>query len=426
MSGLILRKDINKEEFDMLKLETENVSQFLAYYALLLSTACQYGLISQIEAEEISKEILGAFNTKFENESRVMSNNMYVLTCYLLTMKNSEQVKTLSNNSAQDLFDKANIWFRNELDIIEKMLLEAKAQAYNLKDEIIITSFEEFIMMLQECKTFSKEGTNCDFKKVHQRPVCVIYQNSSKEEFSEKDYLQNLSESVKAFVTEISILNKLNPSELMKNLKSSNKREINRLMVKNEIKKKKLEEDLKRAKEILYKNLEKARKISIQTSKKLADLERKDREEFKKLKPDLEGRAFEKAFANWQESLPEEHFEIYNECESEFEISQEARQKYKKKEQEILRKLDALDKAYDKEFLDTESIQTIDMSLDTIFKIYAIIELQKLNPNIRIPLDSQELSDILEKFELAKAVQIVLATIKPNFSDVELDYLRKI
>ena len=104
MSGLILMKDANLEEFNMLKLQTENVSQYMAYYALLLNAACQYGVISQIEAEEISKKILESFNKKFKSNSRVMSNNMYVLTCYLMTMKNSEQIEILSSNSFQELF----------------------------------------------------------------------------------------------------------------------------------------------------------------------------------------------------------------------------------------------------------------------------------------------------------------------------------
>lgn len=428
MSGLILRKDINIEEFDMLKLETENVSQFLAYYALLLSAACQYGLISQIEAEEISKEILGAFNTKFENESRVMSNNMYVLTCYLQTMKNSEQIERLSNDSVQDLFDNANIWFRNELDIVKKMLLEIKASVYKLKDELIIKSFEELTDMVEECKFFSKEGTNCDFKKVHKRPIPIIYQVSYKGLISEENYLQTLSQTVKMFATEISILNKLNPYDLMKNLKNSNKRELNQIIIKNEVQKRKLEKELEEAKKTLYHELERARKISMHTSKKLEDLERKDREDFKNLNPDLEGEAFEIAFADWQESLPEEHFEIFdeNECENEFEISEKARQKYRERELEILKKLDALDKASDTDFSETESMQTMYMSLDSIVKIEAIIEMQKMNPNIRIPMNSQELSEILEKFNLAKAVQIVLATIKPDFSEAELSYLKNV
>ena len=150
--------------------------------------------------------------------------------------------------------------------------------------------------------------------------------------------------------------------------------------------------------------------------------------EFKKLNPNLNGEEFETAFEEWQESLPEEHFEIFNEheCETEFEISEKARQKYRETELKILKELDVLDKASDTDFSETESMQTMYMSIDSIFKIEAIIEMQKMNPNIRIPMNSQELSEILEKFNLAKAVQIVLATIKPNFSDSEIDYLKNV
>lgn len=425
--GLVLRQDVNKEELDMLRLETENVSQFLAYYALLLSTAYQYGLISQVDAEEISKEILRAFYKKFENESRVMSNNMYVLTCYLQTMKNSKQIETLLNNSAQDLFDKANIWFRKELDICEKMLLEIKAQVYNLKDKIIKESFEDLMYTVTECQSFSKIGTNCDFKKVHKRPVCVVYQFSKKESDSEENYLISLRETIKSFVTEISILNRLNPSEIMKNLKSSHKRELNQIVIKNELQKVKLEKELEKAKKTLNEELVRARKISIETSKMLDALEKKDREEFKKLNPDLKGDAFELAFEEWQESLPEEHFDIFDdECENEFEISEKARQNYREKELEILKKLDALDKVSDNEFVEAESVQTMNMDLDSVFKIVSIIEIQKINPDFRIPMNSEELAEMLEKIELAKAVQVVLATIKPSFSESEIEYLKNV
>lgn len=425
--GLVLREDVNKEEFNMLNLETENVSQFLAYYALLLSTACQYGLICQVQAEEISKMILGTFNEKFEYESRVMSNNMYVLTCYLQTMKNSKQIETLLNNSAQDLFDKANIWFRKELDICEKMLLEIKAQVYNLKDKIIKESFEDLMYTVTECQSFSKIGTNCDFKKVHKRPVCIVYQFSKKESDSEENYLISLRETIKSFVTEISILNKLNPSEIMKNLKSSHKRELNQIVIKNEVQKVKLEKELEKAKKTLNEELVRARKISIETSKMLDALEKKDREEFKKLNPNLKGDAFELAFEEWQESLPEEHFDIFDdECENEFEISEKARQNYREKELEILKKLDALDKVSDNEFVEAESVQTMNMDLDSVFKIVSIIEIQKINPDFRIPMNSEELAEMLEKIELAKAVQVVLATIKPSFSESEIEYLKNV
>lgn len=425
--GLILREDVNKEEFDMLKLETQNVSQFIAYYALLLSTACQYGLIGQIEAEEISKRILGTFDEKFGIDSRIMANNMYVLTCYLQTMKNSKQIETLTNNSIQDLFDKANIWFVSELNIVEKLLLEIKALVYKLNDELIIKSFEGLVIMVQDCKSFSKEGTKCDLKKVHQTVIPMVYQTSHRGEISEKNFLRTLRQTVEKFAIEVSILNKLNPLELMKNIKSSNKRELNQIVLRSDVQKKKLEKELEKAKNALNDELERASKISMQTRKKLDDLEKEDREVFKKLNPDLEGKAFEIAFENWQDTLPEEHFDIYDdECEDEFEISEKARQKYREIELEILSKLDALDKASDKDFVEAESLQTMNMSLDTIFKIQAIIELQKLNSNIRIPLNSQELYDALEEFELSKAVQVVLATIKPNFSETEIEYLKNV
>ena len=424
--GLILRQDVNKEEFDMLRLETENVSQYLAYYALLLSTACQYGLICQVQAEEISKMILESFNEKFENDSRVMANNMYVLTSYLETMKNSKQVESLLNSSVQDLFNEANVWFRDELNIIEKMLLEIKAPVYYLEDEVIIKSFEELLNEVMECKSFSKEGTKCDFKKVHKRLVPIQYQLSCKEVIIEENYLKTLKQTVRTFATEISILKLLNPSKIMLNLKCSNKRELNKIILKSEVQIKKLEKELEEAKRIRDKEFERARKISLHTSQILEDLERKDREEFKKLNPSLVGDTFELAFANWQETLPEEHFDVFDECEDEFEIIEKARQKYKETELNILSMLDALDKASDTEFVETQSLQTMNMSLDSVLKILAMLELQKMNPNIRIPLNSQELSEILEKFVLAKAVQVVLATIKPNFSEAELSYLKNV
>ena len=425
-NGLILREDVNKEEFNILRLETENVSQFIVYYALLLSTACQYDLISQIEAEEISKMILQSFNEKFEADSKVMANNMYALTCYLQTMNNSKQIECLLNYSVEDLFDKANIWFRKELDNIEKMLLEIKAQTYNLKDDMIIKSFEELMGVVTECKSFSKIGTSCDFKKVHKRPVCICHYLSTKESFLEENYLISLSKTIKSFVTEVSILCKLNPSEIMKNLKSTNKRELNQIISRNEVQKSKLEKELQKAKEILAEEMEKAKKISANTIKMMEDLEREDRERFKKLNPSLIGDTFELAFANWQETLPEEHFDIFDECEDEFEIIEKAKQKYAETELKILNKLAALDKAADEDFVETQSVQTMNMTIDSAFKILAMIEAQKMNPNIRIPLNSQELSDILERLELPKAVQIVLATIKPNFSETELSYLKNV
>ena len=116
--------------------------------------------------------------------------------------------------------------------------------------------------MVEECKSFSKEGTNCDFKKEHKRPIPIIYQISYKGLIAEENYLETLSQTVKMFSTEISILYKLNPSELMKNLKNSNKRELNQIIIKNDVQKRKLEKELEEAKKTLYHELERARKIS--------------------------------------------------------------------------------------------------------------------------------------------------------------------
>ena len=124
--GLMSLNDIKKEEFNLISFRVENISQFLAYYTLILTTACQYGFISEKDSNRISNLILSSLTDRFQFETQLLSNNLYVLTLYLKSMDNFTQVETLSKlydvNSVNDLFDKANVWISRQISILKSKL----------------------------------------------------------------------------------------------------------------------------------------------------------------------------------------------------------------------------------------------------------------------------------------------------------------
>lgn len=430
-NGLILINDLKREEFNSLNLKTTDVSQFLAYYVLLLTTACQYGLISDIEAEEVSKLILGTFNEKFKLNSLIMSNNMYVLTLYLQSMNNAEQIEILAGltkETVEKLFEKANIWFSNRINTLEEDVLRVYAKISKLKDETLVYSFKELTTILNECKSYSKIGTTCNFKKVHKSPIVLRYSFLPiKSLSSEKDnYLQALEVIVDAFVNEVSILNELDPVQIMENLKISSATDMNFLIKKNQSKSDAIEKRIQKLEIEFKEKLEEAKKVSNELDKKLEALEKADRAKFKEMHPELEPEVFEDAFEEWQLSLPDSHFEFYDTCYDIEDKIEKLEEEYNEKRTSLMEELEKLDKVTEAEFLEKQSEQNVDMSLDTVFKIFAIIEMNKINSEVHVPNNFEELSVALERLDLSLAIKIVDKTIKPNFSESEIRYLKKV
>lgn len=421
-NGLITAHDIKKEDFNSLSLSVSNISQFLAYYTLILTTAYQYDLISEKEAKKISDLILNSFKETFEFDALVMSNNMYVLTLFLKSMNNVKQLETLSKVSnskeAKALFDEANIWFSKRINILKYKLSSLTPKVLKIGNQILTDSFNELLSDLKELNTYSSSKTSCNFKKLHDTSIILRYPFLHTY-VKKENYLDELQSAINSLEKEVCILYKLNPKEIIANLEQSFKEDLDSSIYDNIHNESKILFQLKELEEEYQRKLKEAQASSNSFDDALHQLELADKETFKKMHPELTGDAFEEAFEDWQFSLPDSHFEIEEEYIDEMEIKAE----YEKKRELLIKKLEDLEKSNEKKVLENNFAQEIDLSLEVVLKILAMLELFKINSNFHLPETNSKLSNALEKIPLSTAINIITKTIKPDLSESELSYL---
>ena len=418
---IISMDKIREEKFNALVLETNGISQFLAYYTLLLKTACEYGFLTSYDAEDISNKILNSFQILFEESVIVMSNNMYVLTAYLKTMTNIEQLEILKKltdkNQAKMIFEASCKW---AFDKVSKM----KSQLSFIRNNDLVSyeprfafAWKEIMSKVVELSGYSNIDTTFSFKEVHETNTFVVSYNFAKD-FDVKNYFENMSTGIDMFLIEMQIMKKLDAPKIIKNLKHRETTE--KLLVKNKIRqeKEKIEKKLKNL-EIAYQNIKQAEWEYQQAIIKLE-------EEFKAIYIKEHSKIFDEdeffdAFEEWLTTLPQERF---NNDGAHIDI-QVISMKYKDKKEEFLTKLDKLEKTSEKKLRNNWNVFSEEIYLEELVKIKAVMIMAEYE-TIQIPQDIKKLKEFISKIKIADAVKVLLMNpdMKDLFDEREITYLR--
>ena len=432
INGLISADEIRKEEFNAQILDVNDISQFLAYYALLLHTAVEYLFISKEQTDKISNSILETFYKRFEGTPIAMSNNMYVLTAYLKTMDNYEQLSILSKvtdvDKAEKLFDKVYQWLLEKIKRMEDDLNSFVEDVRGLKEIEFMNSWKEIHTKVQELKTYSSLDAKVSFKIAHQSFLETASYICTNSDVSYLNYFERISKWIENFKIEIQILNKLEVKEILKNLRFHDRIEYNLLIEKNkkerDFNERKIKENLFILKDYYSKKLEEAEKAEMLYQERLDALEEEDKAFFKTKHPEITNEdEFLDAFYEWQAELPDEHFEIDLPCVDVEEIKKE----YLRKRKKLQRELELLENIEEEnEFYEPFSLLDISF-LDGIIKIKSILILAQYT-EITIPKNLKEIKDSIMRIDIKTAVQILLsdADTKEKFDDEEIQYLKRL
>ena len=418
---IISMDKIREEKFNALVLETSGISQFLAYYTLLLKTACEYGFLTAFDAEDISNKILNSFQTLFEESVIVMSNNMYVLTSYLKTMTNIEQLEILKKitdkNQAKIIFEESSRWAFDQINKMERQLSFIRNSGLVSYDPRFAFACKEIILKVVELKTYSNVYTTFNFKQVHEAKMFAVSYCFAKN-FNVENYFENVSLGIDLFLMELQIMKKLGAPEIIGNLKHRESTE--KMLAENKIRqeKKKIENKLKNL-EIAYQNIKQAEWEYQQAIIKLE-------EEFKATYIKEHSKTFDEdeffdAFEEWLLTLPKERF---NNDGAHIDI-QVISMKYKEKKEELLTKLDKFEKTSEKRLKDNWSVFSEEVYLEEIVKIKAVMIMAEYE-TIQIPQDIKKLKEFISKIKIADAVKVLLMNpdMKDLFDEKEITYLR--
>ena len=109
-----------REELDLKKFKFNKANEFMAFPMALLEIACRYNIISENSRNEIFSRIMETAEYKAEEDLKVTSNFVYVLSMYLQeNFTNWEVLVKLLNvntfSDASNLIEEATDWLILEI-----------------------------------------------------------------------------------------------------------------------------------------------------------------------------------------------------------------------------------------------------------------------------------------------------------------------
>lgn len=429
-NGLISAEIIRIENFNSMILETKETSQFLAYYALLLHTAVEFLFISQEQANKISNAILETFHKRFEGTPIVMSNNMYVLTAYLKSMDNYNQLsillKVTNSDEAEKLFDNSYQWLLKKIEEMEERLQSFFNDVIDLKEVEFKKAWAEIHSSVQELKQYSCIDTKLSLKNNHVGFIGVTSYICGKSNFPSLNYIERLSKSIDVFSIEVQIWKKLEVVEILNALRCQHQMEHELSIAKKKkeknLKEKAIKEKIAYLKESYEREMQEAEKLEELYQNLLDKLEEEDKVLFKSKHPELTDETdFLDAFYAWQSELPDEHFDIDVPCVDMNQIKKE----YISKLNNLQEELYALEEDEEDEE-PYEEFSIFDFSfLEGMVKIKAILIMAECTP-ITLPKTLKEIKDSIMRIDIKQAVRILLsnADIQAKLEVSEIDYLK--
>lgn len=426
-NALISAQQVREEKYNSIVLNTENVSQFLAYYTLVLTLGVNNELINQSLASQVSDMILTWIRKDQDDNSILIANNMYLLTVYLQSMStNVEQLNRLkmvtNPDEAKKLFMDVNQFLKQQvskmkikLSFIKKVIHKSKLnyEVINLTER----DFENYVIELSHL--------SCNLKQLHKMSSLFTLYRPTKE-YDSKDYITRLSNEIDQFLVELQILEKLEAKQIMEtiqgisSIRTSNFNEFSPA----EAEVKEIEKQIEDLKTHYKKLLNDAQEAENLIREKLFEIEEEDRKNFRAKNPELGEEEFEEAFEEWQDQQPDEHYHTGIEEINESRLNSEYEMKLTELNERLTeeeRKLDEEDIVRNSEFADIGQI-----SLEKVLIIAAMQVAAMNNPNVILPTTFEELITCLGKIKIKQAAQILLAERKIDFSDTERKYLEEL
>lgn len=418
-TGLKSYVDMRKEQFNTITFKTDGISQFLAYYMLILEAAFQFCLISKEVLENVSNNILSTLDTRFEDNDKLMANNMYALTVYLQTMDNINQLIILTTVSADKLFELSGDWFLSKVKNLKQKVFEIKLKSYSFCNLKIEQSWKDLLFLCDEVIYCFKFDTQCSLKKMHNNSLILQYSFIKDIPFGD-NYLHTLETAITSFEKELSILEKLDTVAIINQLETVKEKELKAIHKANNEQIQKLNSKLDALDKKHKENLHKAQQINDTYDERFDELTAFDRNQFHLEHPELtDENEFENAFEQWQDSLPDNHYRL------EFIDTITLNNEYLAEKKVILKKLDKAIKKADHQYLNSLSHQ-IDVSLENVIKIQSIIIRATTEVDFKIPKNYTELHKTVESTNLQDAVKLILSNFKSVLSDIEIKYLEEI
>ena len=255
---LITQEELLKEKFNSQEIiNTENIAEFLLYFARILQLGVmeeliggdEFNFISNMLTKAISNCIIIPEDDEFVDDSEQIANYMYVITLYLQSKSNWEaflELKDLTSiEKAQTFVAEVKSWILKKLTAQILILETNKQNVQKLNMQNVTSCYNSLRKVLNNFMHFDNVSFTFHLKLYHKSSFQPVEYSFLKTDF---DYLPNfyekLSKMISYFILEVSIMAKLNVKSLV-NGKLDEAKEISDLMQsKSEVLNKEYEEKI--------------------------------------------------------------------------------------------------------------------------------------------------------------------------------------
>lgn len=225
---LISIHDITKEKFNMVKIEYEDVSQFLLYYMQILQIGVENELISEEVRNGIGETIANAIAEEVDDEEEFIdtkmpiANYMYVIALYLMSMTNwqawKKLIKITSFSEAIVFIREARDWFLDQVESLGKELRKAQKSIIKIKFKNVQDAYKILERIIGELKVFFLPN-KISLKERHSRAEGLegkYFTLKDSKSSNSANYLKQVQILVYSFCTEVSIMSKMDTKQLEK------------------------------------------------------------------------------------------------------------------------------------------------------------------------------------------------------------------
>ena len=218
-NSIITIEKVKEEQFNSYDFSVDTIQKYMAYYMLLLTVACEIGIISETEKERVNQTLLIAIAGKVRGKAILVANIIYVYTYWLLSKKPSEALEELrhivTSADAEESLEKAKKFFKSFISRNRVLLISVKSKVMKNENETIVNCYNQLQDLLAECEKFD-ESEDVVFKTMHTVSIPCVY--LPLKEPKRENYFQQLGDFINIFTTEMGIMAKLNGEVFFQNL----------------------------------------------------------------------------------------------------------------------------------------------------------------------------------------------------------------
>lgn len=414
---LVSVEELRKEKFNELILNVNSASEFLAYYALLLKNAVEYELLLEEEERKILYLMNSQLNDYFCSNSKVMSNNLYVLTVYLKCHNNIwqlERIRKLRNQEEVDLlFKEVYDWVCFQSKELKNKLANLKSAVSEINDVSVSKEYMYLLRYSDMIANYSSTDSEIVFKKLHKSVNCDY--NFYSERIA-TDFIDKIKKCVQQFEIEVLLIKKINIGSLVENLKLNISNGMMEKQEAFEIKVNKVNQELSALKENYYRELELYRKKVEEISEMNDKIAEEQTEEFILEHPELKGQELEEAVEEHLDIVAEMMYYELDYSEDDLEM------KYEKKKERLENQLEKLEnEGFENERADMSFNFTF--NLENVIKIKYILYKAETDVEFSLPQNARKMIVLIDNTDFELAVNYLLNNF--NLSNIEIEYLKR-